>query len=112
MPFTPGDPNINRSGRPKGSRNVINKVIEEQFANVLENRLPDLERWISQTAAENPAKAADLLMRLSERFLPILARTELTGKDGEALFKDLKFNFGTDDDDKGTDTTSGTEESS
>jgi hypothetical protein len=94
MPFTPGDPNINRSGRPKGSRNHVTKVIEEQFGNVLENRLPDLERWINQTAQENPAKAADLLMRLSERFLPLIARTEITGKDGEDLFKDLKFDFG------------------
>lgn len=96
MPFTPGDPNINRNGRPKGSRNHVTKVIEEQFGNVLENKLPDLERWIMQTAQENPAKAADLLMRLSERFLPLIARTEITGKDGEDLFKDLKFDFGTD----------------
>lgn len=95
MPFTPGDPNINRNGRPKGSRNHVTKVIEEQFGNVLENKLPDLERWIMQTAQENPAKAADLLMRLSERFLPLIARTEVTGKDGEDLFKDLKFNFNT-----------------
>lgn len=95
MPFTPGDPNINRNGRPKGSRNHVTKIIEEQFGNVLENKLPDLERWIMQTAQENPAKAADLLMRLSERFLPLIARTEITGADGEDLFKDLKFNFNT-----------------
>lgn len=108
MPFTPGDPNINRNGRPKGSRNHVTKVIEEQFGNVLENKLPDLERWIMQTAQENPAKAADLLMRLSERFLPLIARTEVTGKDGEDLFKNLKFDFGNTDD-KGTEPTQGPE---
>jgi len=111
MPFTPGDPNINRNGRPKGSRNHITKVIEEQYANVLNNRLPDLQRWIEETAAENPAKAADLLMRLSERFLPILARTEITGADGEDLFKNLKFDFGNADDNRTEDTQGPTESS-
>jgi len=108
MPFTPGDPNINRNGRPKGSRNHVTKIIEEQFGNVLENKLPDLERWIQQTAQENPAKAADLLMRLSERFLPLIARTEITGADGQDLFKSIKFDFG-DTDNKGTEPTQGTE---
>ena len=108
MPFTSGDPNINRNGRPKGSRNHVTKIIEEQFGNVLENKLPDLERWIQQTAQENPAKAADLLMRLSERFLPLIARTEITGADGQDLFKSIKFDFG-DTDNKGTEPTQGTE---
>ena len=50
-------------------------------------------------------------MRLSERFLPILARTEITGADGEDLFKNLKFDFGTADDNR-TDDTQGSTESS
>ena len=87
----PGGP-----GRPKGSKNKINQEIAEQFANVLHNKLPDMERWIQQTAQENPAKAADLLMRLSERFLPALQRTEITAKDGQDLFANIKFKFGDD----------------
>ena len=110
MPFTPGDPNINRNGRPKGSANKITEDLREAFAMVLENKLPDLEILLARVAADDPAKAIDLMLKLSNRFLPELARTELTGKDGESLFKDLKFNFGTNDD-KGTDTTSGPEES-
>ena len=94
MPFTPGDPNINRNGRPKGSRNVITQKIEEQFANVLDNKLEEVERWIQHTAQENPAKAVELLIKLSERFLPALNRTELTGKDGGDLFANTKFKFG------------------
>ncbi len=104
MPFTKGDPNINRSGRPKGSPNLINQEIREAYAMVLENRLPDLNRWIGQVAQDDPAKAADLLMKLSERFLPLLARTEITGADGADLFKNLKFDFG-DEQDSGTDLT-------
>ena len=104
MPFEKGDPRINRNGRPKGSPNVITEQIREAYAMVLENRLPDLERWILQVSHDDPAKAADLLMRLSERFLPLLARTEITGANGEDLFKNIKFDFGTDED-NGSETT-------
>ncbi len=103
MPFTKGDPNINRNGRPAGSKNIITEQIREAYSMVLENRLPDLERWILQVSHDDPAKAADLLMRLSERFLPLLARTEITGKDGSDLFANLKFNFGTDEDEDNDD---------
>lgn len=106
MPFTKGDPNINRNGRPKGSPNKISEEIREAYAMVLQNKLPDLERWITQVSHDDPARAADLLMRLSERFLPMLARTEITGKDGEDLFRNLKFNFGHEDaDDNGPEST-------
>jgi len=104
MPFEKNDPNINRAGRPKGTPNKITQEIRDAYAMVLQNKLPDLERWITQVSHEDPAKAADLLMRLSERFLPMLARTEITGKDGEELFKNIKFDFG-----KGTDDDNGSE---
>lgn len=97
MPFQKNDPNINRNGRPKGSANKITEEIREAYAMVLENRLPDLDRWIMQVSHEDPAKAADLLMKLSERFLPMLSRQELTGADGAELFKSLKFDFGAPD---------------
>lgn len=104
MPFEKNDPNINRNGRPKGSPNKITEEIREAYAMVLQNRLPDLERWILQVSHDDPAKAADLLMKLSERFLPMLARTEITGAGGEDLFKNLKFDFGnkTEDEDNGS----------
>ena len=107
MPFEKNDPNINRNGRPKGSPNKITEEIREAYAMVLQNRLPDLERWIMQVSHDDPAKAADLLMKLSERFLPMLARTEITGADGEDLSKNLKFDFGnkTEDEDNGSEST-------
>jgi len=108
MPFTKGDPNINRGGRPKGSANRIAEELKEAFAMVLEDRLPDLNRWLGQVAQDDPAKAIDLMIKLSNRFLPELARTELTGKDGADLFKNIKFDFGTEDD-QGTETTSRSE---
>ena len=108
MPFEKGDPNINRNGRPKGSANKITEEIREAFAMVLENRLPDLNRWIGHISQEDPHKAAELLIKLSERFLPALSRQELTGAGGEDLFKSIKFDFG-DTDNKGTEPTQGAE---
>jgi hypothetical protein len=78
-------------GRPKGSQNLITLKIKEAFANTLDNMLPDLERWIRQTAQENPEKAADLLIRISERFVPKLNQNQLTGADGEDLKVEFKF---------------------
>ena len=52
--------------------------------------------WISQVASEDPAKAMDIMIRLSEYILPKLARTEMTGADGDDLFKNIKFEFGPD----------------
>lgn len=105
--FQPGQSG-NPAGRPKGSKNKITEEIRAAFQMVLENRLPDLERLLMQVAHEDPAKAIELMLKLSNRFLPELSRQELTGANGEELFKNIKFDFGTEDD-QGTETTSGTE---
>jgi len=98
MPFEPGfDPNRNYNGRPKGSPNVIAQEIKEAFALTLQNKLPELEVLLARVAADNPEKAIDLMLKLSNRFLPELSRMEMTGKDGDDLFKSLKFNFGGDE---------------
>jgi hypothetical protein len=38
----------------------------------------------------------ELMLKLSEYIIPKLARQEITGQDGEDLFKDIKFQFGPD----------------
>tara|TARA_R110000822_G_C14992229_1_gene459822 strand:- start:30 stop:335 length:306 start_codon:yes stop_codon:yes gene_type:complete len=84
----------NPAGRPKGSANKIASEIKEAFALTLQNKLPELEVLLARVAADDPAKALDLMLKLSNRFLPELSRQEVTGADGEDLFKNLKFNFG------------------
>ena len=96
MPFTKGDPNINLGGRPKGSKNKISEEIKEQFTNILNNKLPEMEQWLERVAETDPAKAMDLAMRLSERFTPMLSRKEITAADGQDLFKNVTFKFGDD----------------
>ena len=105
--FEPGKSG-NPNGRPKGSKNKITQEIREAFQMVLEKRLPDLERLLMQVAHDDPAKAIELMIKLSNRFVPELSRQELTGAGGEDLFKSIKFDFG-DTDNKGTEPTQGTE---
>lgn len=85
----------NPNGRPKGAKDKITEEIREQFTKLLENQLPDVERWIRQTAQDDPAKAVDLLIKISERFVPKLTQNQVTGADGEDLFKNITFNFNT-----------------
>ena len=93
--FKPGESG-NPNGRPKGSKNKNTKLIREAYQKLTEDNLENMSIWISQVAGDDPAKAMDIMIRLSEYILPKLARTELTGNDGDDLFKNIKFEFGPD----------------
>lgn len=90
---------INRDGRKRGSQNKYTKQIKEAFGMLLEGNLDNLSIWLAQVAAEDPKGALDIMMRMSERFVPKLKQTEITGADGEDLFKNVKFDFGPSIDD-------------
>ena len=59
---------------------------------ILENKLPELEEWLTRAAQKDPLKTADLLLRISERFTPSLSRTEITSADGQA-FQPITINL-------------------
>ena len=77
----------NPAGRKPGSGNkiVIAEKVREAFAQLLDNNIDQLEGWLHALAKKNPEKALDIWVRISERFVPMLSRTEITGKDGEAF---------------------------
>ena len=91
--FKPGQSG-NPEGRKKGSMNKYNKQIKEAFGMLLEDNLDNLSLWLADIAADDPKAALDIMMRMSERFVPKLRSTEITGADGEDLFAKVKFNFG------------------
>ena len=97
--FKPGESG-NPNGRPKGSKNKKTEAIREAYQKLTENNLESMSIWLSQVASEDPAKAMDIMLRLSEYIIPKLARTEMTGADGDDLFKNIKFEFGPDINDK------------
>ena len=86
----------NPAGRKKGTLNKNTKQIREAYQKLTEDNLDNMNLWLMQTASEDPAKAMDLMLRLSEYIIPKLARQELVGNDGEDLFKNIKFEFGPD----------------
>ena len=92
--FKKGDPRINRQGRPEGSKNIQTTRMREAMAQLIDNNLDNMTLWLSQIAADDPKAAMDIMIRLSERFIPKLSATQHTGADGEELFKSLTFNFG------------------
>ena len=96
MAFKGGDHNINREGRKKGSPNKTTKQVREAYQRLTEANLDNMSIWLSQIASEDPAKAMDLMLRLSEYIIPKLARQEVVGNNGEDLFKNVKFQFGPD----------------
>ena len=75
----------NPAGKPPGATNkiVIAERVREAFSQLLDNNVDKLEEWLYAAAKKDPVKALDLWVRISERFVPMLSRTEITGKDGE-----------------------------
>ena len=89
----PKNNNFNPKGRPKGKPNRITQDIKEAFSKLLENKIPELEDWMTQVGQEDPAKALDIWIKISERFVPALSRAEVTGSNGRDLFENVKFTF-------------------
>ena len=94
MPFKEGQSG-NPKGRTKGKPNKTTAEIRDAYQKLVEDNLTNMTEWLVQVAAENPERAMDLMLKLSEYMIPKLARQEVTGADGADLFKNIKFEFGT-----------------
>lgn len=99
MPFKPGQSG-NPNGRPKGAQSQYTKEIKEAFGKLLEDNLDNFNLWLIQVAADDPAKALDLVVKISERFVPKLSQQQITDGEGGDLFKNIKFEFGDTKDDQ------------
>lgn len=86
----------NPNGRAPGVPNKVTKDVRQAYQNLVELNLENMSAWLMSVAADNPEKAMTLMLQLSEYVIPKLARQEITGKDGDDLFKDVKFQFGPD----------------
>lgn len=83
----------NNSGRPLGRKNDMTMQVREAFTLLLQKKLPDMEAMIDKVAEKNPDKALELIIKITERFVPRLTKNEITGADGQDLFKNITFNF-------------------
>ncbi len=75
-PFSPGDP---RAGRPRGVPSKATRDVRAAIARFAEGNVDKLQGWLDRAAARDPAKAAELFVRVLEYHIPKLARTDLTG---------------------------------
>ncbi len=98
MPFEKGKSG-NPNGKPKGP-NKTTKEIREAYQSFVESNIPEFQTWLANI--EDPAKRFDIIVKLSEYFVPKLNRTEVTGQDGKDLFANVTFNFTTADGDVDT----------
>jgi LytS/YehU family sensor histidine kinase len=82
-------------GRTKGQTNKTTAEIRDAYQKLVEDNLTNMTEWLTQVADQNPERAMDLILKLSEYMIPKLARQEVTGADGKDLFKNITFEFGT-----------------
>jgi hypothetical protein len=85
---------LNPKGRTKGTPNKSTAEIREAYQKLVDDNLDNMKVWLEKVAEDDPNKALDMMLKLSEYFIPKLARQELTGADGKDLFKDIHFEFG------------------
>ena len=72
-------------GSRKGKPNKATADVRAAVALLAQRNIEKLEGWLNRAARKQPAKAADLLIRVLEYHIPKLARTEVTGMDGGPL---------------------------
>ncbi len=86
--------NFNPRGRGKGTPNKATVNAREAIARLVDGNAHRLNKWLDQIAAENPLDAFRCFMDICEYHIPKLARTEITGKDGEKLQINVVAGFG------------------
>jgi hypothetical protein len=84
MAAPPGN-NFNPNGRPKGAMNETSRRVRETFAALLEGREQELHESLDRIREKDPKGYLELYIKISERFVPAMSRTEITGLDGEAI---------------------------
>lgn len=70
-------------GRKVGTPNKATADVRAAIALIAQRNIGKVEAWLMEI--EDPAKRMGLFLELCEYHVPKLARTELTGKDGETL---------------------------
>lgn len=60
----------NPKGRPKGAKGKTQTDIKNSFQSLIENNLGNIETWLNSVANDNPGKALEIILKMSEFILP------------------------------------------
>jgi hypothetical protein len=64
-------------GREKGTPNKTTSEIKEAYQLLVENNLENMTSWLEQIGRDNPEKAFDLIIKMSDFIVPKLSRQEV-----------------------------------
>jgi hypothetical protein len=79
--FQPG-----QSGNPNGRPKIPNKItteIRDVFSRLLQGREEELNDCLNILRDKDPKSYLEMYVKISQRFVPEVSRSELTGLDGE-----------------------------
>ena len=68
----------NPAGRPKGIVNNSTEKIKTAYTQLIEGNLENIQMWLNDTAAEDPARALDFLIKLSPFVIPRKQQADIT----------------------------------
>lgn len=75
--FKPGEIS-NPKGRPTGTKNRSSVAIRKAYSDLIEGNLDNITTWLDETAKKDPARAIELLVKLTGFVLPKLNKTDVT----------------------------------
>ena len=67
-------------GREKGTPNKLTKDIREAYETLINNNIDKLDKWLNDIAKDSPARAFDIILKLSEFVTPKLNKETVTNK--------------------------------
>jgi len=74
MPFEKGNKlQVSRKGVP----NKTTQEIRDAFQLLIENNQDKMQLWLNETAIEEPARALEIILKMSEYIVPKLSRSEV-----------------------------------
>jgi len=80
---TPNGPPKPGMGRPKGTPNRTTVNARRAIADLVDNNVPRMQKWLDEIAkTQGPDKAWRCMMDVIEFHIPKLARTEVVGANG------------------------------
>jgi hypothetical protein len=69
-----------QGGRKDGAVNKVTQATREAFQLLVDKNFSKLQKWIDQTATEDPARAFDMVMDLASHCIPKLKAIEHSGE--------------------------------
>ena len=76
---------MKKGGRTKGTPNKVTQEIRECYNQLLSNNSDKLQTWIDEVAKDNPAKALDVILKLSVFILPKMNRVSIESENQNVI---------------------------